>query len=842
MSRSPVNSRPRPPPLWVGGVFALGLLLTLMLFLAFRVRDVREREVAATEVVQRQVQELKVTILRSMEVLYSIASLHQAHGRMERDEFTRFVQQAIARQPELQALSWNPCVPASRRQEFEDAAVADGVAGFSFREEASRGHLVPALQRSNYVPVYFIEPLSRNAKALGFDLNSNAVRRRSIEQARDSGEAIATAPVRLEQESHGDAGFLVLLPVYRGATPASVQERRDRLDGFAVAVFQVADLVAPAFRELSSKGIAVELFEQSLDGTKLFANAAAQGIASPLEHGTVAWLEVAGRRWAVAYRATNTFVVSHAGSQSWLILCGGLVVTLLTTAYLYGGWRRTQEIATANAALQQEVLERKRAEAEAAAANEAKSDFLASMSHEIRTPLNAILGYAQLMQRDLHLSGEQRDTITGIITSGQHLLGLINEILDLAKIEAGRMELNPVDFDLAVLGRGLGATFKPMCAQEGITFRVEFDQHLKKQVRGDEGKLRQVLINLLGNAVKFTNTGEVCLRFHPVCEHSWLFEVVDTGLGIPESEQIEIFKPFHQGQGAQHQGGTGLGLAIAKHQVELLGGKLQLQSERGIGSRFYFTIPLPPAAGETQSSERPILKLAPGSHVRALVLDDRKENREVLGGMLSIIGCEVRCAATAEEGLRIAHEQEPQVVFLDLLMPGPMAADTTRALLAGAPAGKLKVVMHTASPLARHREEALNSGCVDFLAKPFRAEHIYDCLKRHLGVEFEFGEPPGEIEVVAAGDLGKVILPEELCARLMVAAELHSTTALKAALLDLRQLGTEEYRLADQIRHLMRSYDMDGIQHLLARCAVPQARAAGVSQALDLCSDESHGP
>ena len=202
----------------------------------------------------------------------------------------------------------------------------------------------------------------------------------------------------------------------------------------------------------------------------------------------------------------------------------------------------------------------KKAEAEAAAANQAKSDFLASMSHEIRTPLNAIVGYAQLMQHDPELSPEQRDAISGINGSSQHLIGLINEILDLSKIEAGRMNLHPEDFDLHALGRSLVATFQPLCAQKRIGLRLGSRAGASEWIRGDAGKLRQILINLVGNAIKFTNAGEVYLGFKNEGGDRWLFEVIDTGMGIPEEEQADIFNPFHQGTNAAHQGGTGLGL------------------------------------------------------------------------------------------------------------------------------------------------------------------------------------------------------------------------------------------------------------------------------------------
>ncbi len=807
-------SRSRLPLSWIFAGLGAGVVLSLILFGTIRNWEQREVQKRAADLAHEQAEKLEVTIMHSMEVLYSIASLHAAQGKIGRDQFRQFVQQALARQPELQALSWNPIVPTAQRSAMEAAAVADGLANFQFREKDAAGNFQPAAQREVYTPVYFIEPLERNTPALGYDLGSDAERLNSMARARDTGQPVATAPIQLAQGPDNQSGFLVLLPVYSGDTPKNISDRRAQLAGFAVAVFRVNDLVSGLFMDLKQKGIEAELFDESRAGKLIFPEVHLEG-----NNRSTVNLTVAGRPWVMVFQPTPELIASESHLQSWLVLTGGLAFTFLTTAYLYGGWRRTKQVAAANAALQEEIIVRQRAEAAADSANQAKSDFLASMSHEIRTPLNAILGYTQLMQRDPQLPAEQRDSVSGISASGRHLLGLINEILDLSKIEAGRMELNVADFDLSVLANGLAATFRPLCAQKKIGFRLEFFGEKQTCVRGDEGKLRQVLINLVGNAVKFTAAGEVFLRCQPLPDARWQFEVIDTGLGIPENERQEIFKPFHQGSGAAHQGGTGLGLAIAQRQVELLGGKLELQSERGTGSRFFFCLPLPMAATYIRENPPRTTRLVPGQSVRALVVDDHKENRGVLGGMLSSMGCEISYAANGNEALKVAHEQKPEIIFLDLLLPDLSGAETARQILAVASGGSLKIIAHTASPLARHRDEALAAGCVDFIAKPFACERLYECLERHLKVEFESAEPPGEPDVAP---LEQVFLPDGLSARLMVAAELHSTTALKAGLQELRQHGPDATRLADEIRRLMHSYDMDGIQRLLVKTVVAE--------------------
>jgi signal transduction histidine kinase/CheY-like chemotaxis protein len=791
--------------------------LSLALFATIRGWERRELEKRAADLAHEQAEKLQVAVLRSMEVLHSIAALHTLHGGMTPGQFQQFVQPTLTRQSELQALSWNPIVPATERSGMETTARAEGLIQFQFCEKDLAGHLIPARARDFYVPVRFIEPLERNRAALGYDLASDECRRLSLEQARDSGKPVATAPIQLAQGPDNQAGFLVLLPVYHSdLPPTTIAERQRHLKGFAVAVFRVNDLVAQFFHELKAKGIEAALYDQSRQGQLLYAEKSFAEASDSIP------LEIAGRQWALAFQALPEFAASASHYQSWLVLSGALAFTLLATAYLYGGWRRTMEIATVNAALQEEVAVRQRAEAAADKANQAKSDFLASMSHEIRTPLNAILGYTQLMQRDASLPPDQRDAVGGISASGQHLLGLINEILDLSKIEAGRMELQPVNFDLAMLGNGLAATFRPLCAQKKIRFRLEVDTTHPAAVRGDEGKLRQVLINLVGNAVKFTNVGEVCLRIQPTADERWRFEVIDTGLGIPEEERTDIFKPFHQGSGAQHQGGTGLGLAIAQRQVELLGGKLDLESERGIGSCFHFELPLPSVTDTVEKVSARVRQLAPGHSVCALVVDDNRENRDVLGRMLTKVGCDVLFATNGDEAMEQTRASQPGIIFLDLLLPGASGMETARNILAGASGSAPKIIAHTASALSRHREEARSSGCVDFIAKPFEAEQLYECLERHLSVRFE-REALVELQPPVNNTMTGIHLPEELSARLMVAAELHSTTALKTCLQELRAGGPDAERLAEEIRQLMRSYDMDGIQRLLTRVTAPRA-------------------
>ena len=811
----------RTPPQWLWAVLGLGAILSLVLFLIIRGWEQHEMKMRAADLAQEQVERLRVSVFRSMEVLHSIAALHAATGKIEHGSFSRFVQNALSRQPELAALSWNPVVHGGERTAFEAAARTE-YPDFQLREFSLGGPRQPAGMREKYVPIQFIEPFASNALALGYDLNSDPRRQTALELACDSAQPVATAPIKLAQGPDDKPGMLVLMPVYHSPPPTNAIDRRTQLAGFAVAVFRVGDLVQDVFKSLEEKGIHVRLVDTSPEGQQLYASTGEAETRWDDGQQSTAHLEMAGRQWSVTFAPTRQFAADQSHTQSWLVLCGGLVLTGLASAYLLLNWRRAEEAARANAALQEEVATRQRAEASAEAANRAKSDFLASMSHEIRTPLNAILGYTQLMQREPRLQPEQRDAITAISASGRHLLGLINEILDLSKIEAGRMELSATDFDMTDLADELEATFRPLCNEKRLRFRLETSEGAATRVHGDEGKLRQVLINLLGNALKFTKSGEVYLGIKASTKGHWLFEVIDTGVGIPDEEQKDIFKAFQQGKSQRHHSGTGLGLAIASRQVDLLGGALEVQSQYGFGSRFYFSIPLPPAQTlAPEIPQRKIVCLSPGQSIRALVVDDNRSNREVLAGLLNEVGCEVTLAATAEESMKKLHAATPSIVFLDLLLPDQTGTDVTIRLKQNPETANIPVVMHTASALAQHREEALAAGCVDFITKPVALERLCKCLEQHLGARFEFSDTQQPLDDLPRMELQRVVLPQELYSRLTLAAEVHSTTALKAALQDLREHSEPAQQLAEEIRHFMRSYDMVAIQRLLTEHAVP---------------------
>ncbi|MGB5177715.1 MAG: PAS domain S-box protein, partial [Gammaproteobacteria bacterium] len=310
------------------------------------------------------------------------------------------------------------------------------------------------------------------------------------------------------------------------------------------------------------------------------------------------------------------------------------------------------------------------AKEQAESASHAKSQFLANMSHEIRTPMNAVLGYTQLIKSDPDMPDKYRRPLKAIHSAGNHLISLIDDILDLSKIEAGAMELDSRDFDLGDLTEDVSGMFAMRCEQKGLTWRE--DVHIgERAVRADDRKLRQVLINLLGNAVKFTDRGVISLKVEQLGQRC-TFSIEDTGPGITEESQKRIFEPFQQAEEGEAKGGTGLGLAITKRHIELMGGSLRLESSQGEGSCFRFELDLPPAEGDLilkSEQKGRFCRLAEPYRVRALVVDDVEDNREVLSGLLERTGVEVTMASSGAEALQRIAEQIPDIVFMDVRMP-----------------------------------------------------------------------------------------------------------------------------------------------------------------------------
>ncbi|MDJ0651242.1 MAG: ATP-binding protein [Xenococcaceae cyanobacterium MO_188.B19] len=380
-------------------------------------------------------------------------------------------------------------------------------------------------------------------------------------------------------------------------------------------------------------------------------------------------------------------------------------------------------------------------------ANNAKSEFLANMSHELRTPLNAVLGFTQLMSRDKSLTPQQQDYLDIISRSGEHLLSLINDVLNLSKIESGQMKLNPKNFNLYRLLKTIKEMFKLKVESKGLKLILEHSPDLPEHIKTDEQKLRQVLINLLSNGIKFTQAGTITLRFLSSIEDEKNIkiycEVEDTGKGIPEAELEAIFKPFVQtSSNKQFQEGTGLGLAISKKFVQLMGGDMIVSSivNQGTIMKFDFIVETGTVeVEETSFSNQKIVGLqADQPNYRILIVDDRWENRQMLLQLLKSVGFEVSEAKNGQEAIDVWSTWQPHLIWMDMRMPIMDGYQATQEIRSHIKGQSTVIIALTASAFDEQQSVALSAGCNDFIHKPFREGIIWEKMAEYLGVSYVY--------------------------------------------------------------------------------------------------------
>jgi len=458
-------------------------------------------------------------------------------------------------------------------------------------------------------------------------------------------------------------------------------------------------------------------------------------------------------------------------------------------------------------------------------ANQAKSTFLANMSHELRTPLNGILGYTQILKRDKALTPKQQEGINIIHRSGEYLLTLITDILDLSKIEAGKVELYLTDFNFNEFIRDITELFQIRAQQKHITFIYEPTTYLPIGVRADEKRLRQVLINLLGNAIKFTKKGGVNLKIG-MYNNKMRFQIEDTGIGIAQEDIEKIFQPFQQvGDQDYKAEGTGLGLPITKKLIEMMGGELQVKSVLGQGSTFWMELVFPEVSDivKVKKVQEPIIIGYTGQSRKILIVDDRQENRSVMTHLLMPLGFQTAEACNGQEALEKTESWLPDLIITDLVMPVLDGFALARKLREIPAFQKIPLIAASASVFDHHQQLSIDVGCNDFIGKPFQAEALLALIQKHLNLTWIHDEETARVvankeeETETASETTLVGPLPEQAALLLDLALMGDISGILGMLDQLEQADATLHPFVRKVRQLAKNFAEEQICELMER-------------------------
>lgn len=461
----------------------------------------------------------------------------------------------------------------------------------------------------------------------------------------------------------------------------------------------------------------------------------------------------------------------------------------------------------------------------AESANRAKTAFLANMSHELRTPLNAILGFAQLMERDPTLDSDHRRELQTINRSGRHLLALINDVLEISRIEAGHTLLQNKPFDFLDMLHSVEEMIRLRAAMKGLTFKLEQPGELPYSVVGDGQRLKQVLLNLLGNAVKYTEQGEITLRMTP-CGERIRFEVSDTGIGIAPEDQTRIFQAFYQTDiGLSLGEGAGLGLTLSREFVHMMGGEISVQSQLGQGSVFTFSVPLPASdILPTTLARARVLGLQEGqAPVRILIAEDAADSREFIVRLLTSVGFEVRAVENGLQAIETFKTWRPHFIWMDIRMPvmdGYAATQQIRALPGG---DDVKIVALTASVFQERLGDILQAGCDDVLGKPFEEERLFQIMAEMLDLKYRYDEPIKN----EATELDLAATSPKLCQAIKYAAETLDLDAFGGIV---EQLHAAQPAVAAVLQRWVNEFRFEQIQRAADAGLLAQEKCHGTEE------------
>lgn len=704
---------------------------------------------------------------KSLDQVEATQAYFQSASSVSREQFSAFVSILVKDSPGIQAMEWIPRVPHDRRYSVESAAHFHGYSEFKFLEKSEDGEMVEAQERSEYYPVYYIEPFIENLKAFGFDLGSNATRKNALIASRDSNEMVLTRRITLLQESSEQYGVLAFLPVYRRDLPnETVSERQQSIKGFVLGVFRMSDIVNQALMELPDlPDTHIQIFDNTISGQSQILYQS-QNSKPDLEENSEQRIDRVsypidlpdkGTKWELVFSQAHPDSFMQMNSITWLTLLAGLIMTTMVsfivlvymnrasvTAKLVKERTKELKISEENAILMAAEAEHSQREAEIA--NSAKSNFLATMSHEIRTPLNGVLGMAQLLKNS-PLNPDQKKKAETILSSGRTLLAILNDVLDMSKIEAGGIELELTAFSLRNLFSSVSTPFQSLADDKGIVLSVSDQTRNIDALKGDPVRLRQIIWNLLSNAIKFTQEGQVTIVFtnsklppsfeENIKDTAICISITDTGAGIAADRLPYIFDAFTQEDTSTTRkfGGTGLGLSIVKRLVDLMGGVITAKSKPGEGTCFTVILPFDQASAEESEllfeNKRMAVPGDESTQMRILLAEDNTVNAMIAEAFLKQFGHSVVVANNGLMAVSAMSKGDFDLILMDIHMPEMNGIEATKTIRKTEAGTHVPIIGLTAEAFAERHQQFKKAGMNDVLTKPFTENQLRDILSRY---------------------------------------------------------------------------------------------------------------